>query len=72
MSSPTPVHTADSTSTPTPVAGPRLLQSIALGNILSFGPEMPRLPLGNLINRKDGNVIAEDFRSSAGLSRRAR
>src|SRR5947199_10458239 len=28
--------------------GPRLLQSIALGNFLSFGPEMWRLPLGNL------------------------
>jgi predicted ATPase len=26
----------------------RLLQSIALGNFLSFGPEMGRLPLGNL------------------------
>src|SRR5262249_49451054 len=29
-------------------AGPRLLQSIALGNFLSFGPEMPHLPLGTL------------------------
>ena len=29
-------------------AGPRLLQSIALGNFLSFGPEMWRLPLGSL------------------------
>lgn len=45
---PTPVHTQGPTSPPPFAAGPRLLQSIALGNFLSFGPEMPRLPLGNL------------------------
>ncbi len=28
--------------------GPRLLHSIALGNFLSFGPEMPCIPLGSL------------------------
>ncbi|MGH7170379.1 MAG: AAA family ATPase [Gemmataceae bacterium] len=42
----------DSTPGPTSTlplaADPRLLQSIALGNFLSFGPEMPRLLLGNL------------------------
>src|SRR6266446_6690614 len=45
---PTPVHSPGPTSTPPLAAGPRLLQSIALGNFLSFGPEMWRLPLGNL------------------------
>lgn len=31
-----------------PTAVPVFLQSIALGNFLSFGPEMPQLPLGRL------------------------
>src|SRR5437879_2223812 len=52
MPPPTPATPVDPTqgvaSTPPLAAGPRLLQSIALGNFLSFGPEMPRLPLGNL------------------------
>ncbi|MCI0681520.1 MAG: AAA family ATPase [Gemmataceae bacterium] len=46
---PTPLaDTASPASTLPPMPGPRLVQSIALGNFLSFGPEMPRLPLGNL------------------------
>jgi predicted ATPase len=45
---PTPIHTSGPTSAPPLAAGPRLLQSIALGNFLSFGPEMPCLPLSNL------------------------
>src|SRR5437870_4298599 len=32
----------------TPLAGPRLLQAITLRNFLSFGPEAPSLPLGDL------------------------
>ena len=36
-------------ASPLPVAaGSRLLQSITLRNLLSFGPETPHLPLGNL------------------------
>lgn len=49
--SPTPsnsVHTSGPTLVPPAGVGPRLLQSIALGNFLSFGPEMPCVPLGNL------------------------
>lgn len=50
--SPTPSHplvSALEPATPVPVvAGSRLLHSLALGNFLSFGPEMWRLPLGNL------------------------
>jgi predicted ATPase len=46
--SPSPIHTAEPTSTQPLAAGPRLVQSIALGNFLSFGPEMPCLPLANL------------------------
>jgi predicted ATPase len=47
-SSPPLISTPGAISTLPLSAGPRLLQSIALGNFLSFGPEMPRLPLSNL------------------------
>src|SRR5438067_1507859 len=48
MHPPVPAPASDTTSSTSLAAGPRLLQSIALGNFLSFGPEMWRLPLGNL------------------------
>ncbi|HTU18221.1 MAG TPA: AAA family ATPase [Gemmataceae bacterium] len=46
--SPPFVSKPGSTSTLPVAAGSRLLHSIALGNFLSFGPETPCLPLGNL------------------------
>jgi predicted ATPase len=45
-----PSHVSTPGPPPSPIQGVdrRLLHSIALGNFLSFGPEMWRLPLGNL------------------------
>src|SRR5437879_11353071 len=45
---PIPVPTQGTISTLPLAAGPRLLHAITLRNFLSFGPEAPCLPLGNL------------------------
>src|SRR5258707_152696 len=43
-----PAPVGGSSLDPSTVAAPQVLHSIALGNFLSFGPEMVRLPLGSL------------------------
>ena len=43
-----PVPAPEPASPLTRLAGPRLLQAINLRNLLSFGPDTPSLPLGNL------------------------